>query len=374
MKMWMIGLITLFSCGTCLAQDTLKKAMIFGVTGQDGAYLAEFLLKKGYEVHGVRRRCSFVKHDHIQHLYQASQEQGRRFILHYGDLTDSFNTLQLIQAVEPDEIYNLAGQSHVMTSFEMPDYTCNVNAMGTLRILESIRLLGKTKEVKFYNASSNHIFGGIPEMPQTEHTASYPKSPYGVSKLFSYWITVNYRESFNLFACNGILFNHESPRRNLSFVSKKITSTVAKIAKGDKKILYLGNLDGMRDWGYAKDYVKSMWQALQNDKPDDYVVASGESHSVREFVELAFAEVGIEIEWQGSGLDEKGIDKKTKETLVAVDPIYMRPCELACALGDASKAKQKLGWEPNTSFQDLIKIMVHADLNETKGGSNASHK
>ncbi len=366
MKNLIVGLSALLSLCFCFADDVPKKALIFGVTGQDGAYLAEFLLEKGYEVHGVRRRASLFNTARIEHLYQDSQELNRRFVLHYGDLTDSCNVFRLIQTIAPDEIYNLAGQSHVQASFEMPEYTCDVNAMGTLRILEAIRLLGKTKNVKFYNASSNHIYGGIQEMPQTEKTPTHPMSPYGTSKLFSYWITVNYRDAYGLFACNGILFNHESPRRTQTFASRKITEGAAKIKMGKKETLYLGDLNGMRDWGYAKDYVESMWQALQHDKADDYVVATGESHSVREFVEMAFSEVGIEMEWQGTGLNEKGINKTTGKTIVAIDPIYMRPSDINCALGDASKVKKSLGWKPKTSFKDLVKIMVQADLNGQK--------
>jgi len=366
MRNWIVSLSAVFSLCFCCANESPKRALIFGVTGQDGAYLAEFLLEKGYEVHGVRRRASLFNTARIDHLYQNKQEQNRRFILHYGDLTDSCSIFQLIQSIEPDEIYNLAGQSHVQVSFEMPEYTCDVNALGTLRILEAIRLLGKSKNVKFYNASSNHIYGGIQEMPQTEKTSTYPTSPYGTSKLFSYWITVNYREGHGLFACNGILFNHESPRRTGTFVSRKITSAVAKIKHGKKETLYLGDLNGMRDWGYAKDYVESMWKALQHEKADDYIVATGESHSVREFVEMAFHEAGIELEWQGCGLNEKGINKANGKTIVAIDPLYLRPCDINCALGDASKVKQTLGWKPKTSFKDLVKIMVQADLNNKK--------
>ena len=351
-------------CALSFAEKTPPKAMIFGITGQDGAYLAELLLEKGYQVHGIYRRISNFNTKRIDHLYQNPQAKHRRLILHYGDLTDAIRTFELIQAIAPDEIYNLGGQAHVQTSFEMPAYTCEVNGMGTLRILEAIRCLSKTKPVKFYHASTNHIFGDIQELPQTENTPSSPISPYGISKQMAHNLTITYREAYGIFACNGILFNHESPLRSGTFVSKKITRAVANIKQNKQETLFLGSLDAMRDWGYAKDYVESMWLALQQEKPRDYVIASGESHSVREFVEMAFKEVGIQIEWRGTGLSEKGINKADGKVIVAIDPRYLRPTDITNAVGDASMAQKTLGWRSKTSFHDLVKIMVQADLNE----------
>jgi GDPmannose 4,6-dehydratase len=339
-----------------------KKALITGVTGQDGAYLAELLLNKGYEVHGIKRRSSSFNTDRIDHLYQDPHETGRRFILHYGDLTDSTNLIRVVQQVQPDEIYNLAAQSHVAVSFESPEYTANADAIGTLRLLEAIRILGLEKTTRFYQASTSELFGKVQETPQTETTPFYPRSPYAVAKLYSYWITVNYREAYGIYACNGILFNHESPVRGETFVTRKITRALARISLGLQDRLYLGNMDAKRDWGHAKDYVEMQWLMLQQDEPEDFVIASGEQYSVRQFVERAAAMLDMHIEWQGSGIDEKGIDTATGKEIVAVDPRYFRPTEVETLLGDPSKAKEKLGWTPKISFDELVREMVEQDL------------
>ncbi len=339
-----------------------KKALIFGVTGQDGAYLAQLLLEKGYEVHGVKRRSSSFNTSRIDPLYNDFHDARTTFFLHYGDLTDFANILTLIQQIDPDEIYNLGAQSHVRVSFDIPEYTAEVDALGTLRVLEAIRVLDHKKKIKFYQASSSEMFGKVQAIPQSEQTPFYPRSPYGISKVFAYWITVNYRESYDIFACNGILFNHESPLRGETFVTRKITRAVARIKHGLQAILYLGNLDAKRDWGYAKDYVEAMWLMLQQEKPDDYVIATGETHSVREFMELAFKEIGIEIAWKGSGIHEVGYDKATDKIFVRIDPKYFRPAEVDLLLGDATKGQLQLGWKPHVSFHELVKIMVNADL------------
>jgi GDPmannose 4,6-dehydratase len=339
-----------------------KKALITGVTGQDGAYLAELLLNKGYEVHGIKRRSSSFNTDRIDHLYQDPHETGRRFILHYGDLTDSTNLIRVVQLVQPDEIYNLAAQSHVAVSFESPEYTANADAIGTLRLLEAIRILGLEKKTRFYQASTSELFGKVQEIPQTETTPFYPRSPYAVAKLYSYWITVNYREAYGIYACNGILFNHESPVRGETFVTRKITRALARISLGLQDKLYLGNMDARRDWGHAKDYVEMQWLMLQQDEPEDFVIASGEQYSVRQFVERAAAMLDMHIEWQGRGIEEKGIDTATGKEIVAVDPRYFRPTEVETLLGDPSKAKEKLGWTPKISFDDLVSEMVKEDL------------
>jgi len=344
------------------AKTDMKKALITGVTGQDGSYLAELLLEKGYEVHGVKRRSSSFNTGRVDHLYVDPHESATNFHLHYGDLSDATNLMRLIQEVRPHEIYNLAAQSHVHVSFETPEYTANADGLGPLRILEAIRLLGLEGETRFYQASTSELYGKALESPQTETTPFYPRSPYGIAKLYGYWITVNYREAYGIHASNGILFNHESPRRGETFVTRKITRAVAAIELGFQHQLFLGNLDAQRDWGHARDYVEGMWRILQQDVPDDYVLATGEAHSVREFVELSFAEVGRTIKWQGEGTDEKGVDAKTGDVLVAVDPIYYRPAEVEFLLGDASKAKRVLGWEHTTSFKTLVKEMVAADL------------
>ena len=339
-----------------------KIALITGVTGQDGAYLAELLLDKGYEVHGIKRRSSLFNTDRIDHLYKDKHEEGVAFFLHYGDLTDSTNLIRLVQEIQPTEIYNLAAMSHVMVSFDTPEYTANADGIGTLRLLEAIRILKMEDKVKFYQASTSELYGKVVETPQSETTPFYPRSPYAVAKIYGYWIVKNYREAYNLYACNGILFNHESPLRGETFVTRKITRAVAKIKMGLQKKLYLGNLDAKRDWGHAKDYVKGMWLMLQQDKPDDYVLASGETHPVREFVTLAFQEVDIDIKWEGEGINEKGINKANGEILVEVDEAYFRPTEVDLLLGDASKAKRELGWESEYTFEELVKEMVKADL------------
>ncbi len=339
-----------------------KTAFITGVTGQDGAYLAEFLLDKGYEVHGIKRRSSSFNTGRVDHLYRDPHEAETRFFMHYGDLTDATNLIRLMQQIRPDEIYNLAAQSHVQVSFETPEYTANADALGTLRLLEAIRILGMEKETRFYQASTSELFGKARETPQRETTPFYPRSPYAAAKLYAYWITVNYREAYGLHASNGILFNHESPIRGETFVTRKITRAVAAIELGLQKTLYLGNLDARRDWGHARDYVEGMWAILQQPEPDDYVLATGEAHSVREFVEAAFAEVGRRIEWRGEGVDEKGFDAETGALLVAIDARYFRPTEVELLLGDPSKAREKLGWTHKTSFSDLVKEMVAADL------------
>lgn len=345
----------------------MKKALITGITGQDGSYLAEFLLEKGYEVHGVIRRSSSFNTGRIEHLYIdkiiKDIHLNRKIILHYGDMTDSSNLIRLIKQIEPVEIYNLAAQSHVKVSFEVPEYTADVDALGTLRLLEAIRLLGMEKEVRIYQASTSELYGKVVEIPQKETTPFYPRSPYGVAKLYGYWITKNYREAYKMFACNGILFNHESPRRGETFVTRKITLAAARIKYGLQDKLYLGNLNAKRDWGYAKDFVECMWLILQQPEPDDFVIATGETHSVREFTELAFKEVGIDITWKGRGSDEKGINEETGDVIVEVDPKYFRPTEVDLLIGDPTRAREKLGWNPTaTPFQELIKMMMTADM------------
>lgn len=339
----------------------LKKAIITGVTGQDGAYLAELLLNKGYEVHGVKRRTSLFNTDRIDHLYQDPHEQNLRFFLHHGDMTDSSSLLRIIQEVQPDEIYNLAAQSHVAVSFEEPEYTANSDALGTLRVLEAIRILGMEKKTRFYQASTSELYGKVQETPQRESTPFYPRSPYAAAKLYAYWITVNYREAYGMFACNGILFNHESPIRGETFVTRKITRALARIKLGLQDCLYLGNLDAKRDWGHAKDYVEMQWLMLQQDEPEDFVIATGVQYSVRDFVNVAAAELGMVIHWEGNGGDEKGYDPAGK-CLVAVDPRYFRPAEVETLLGDPSKAKNKLGWTPKVTFAELVAEMVREDL------------
>ena len=342
----------------------MKKAFITGITGQDGSYLAELLLEKGYEVHGTIRRASVFTTKRIDHLYQDPHEKDVRLFLHYGDLTDSSNLNRLIEKIRPDEIYNLGAQSHVKVSFEVPEYTAEVDAVGTLRILDAIR----ETEVKtrFYQASSSEMFGKAREFPQNELTPFYPRSPYGIAKLYSHWITINYREAYNLFACSGLMFNHESPRRGKRFVTRKITRAVAKIHLGLQDKLYLGNLDAKRDWGYAPEYVEAMWLMLQQNEPDDYVIATGESHTVREFAEEAFKQIDIELVWEGEGINEVGKDSKTGKVLVEVDPRYFRPTEVEYLVGDASKAKEKLSWQPKVKFGELVKIMVDADMEECR--------
>jgi GDPmannose 4,6-dehydratase len=338
-----------------------KVALITGVTGQDGAYLAEFLLNKGYEVHGIKRRTSLFNTDRIDHLYQDPHESDRRFVLHHGDMTDSSSLIRIIQQTQPDEIYNLAAQSHVAVSFEEPEYTANSDALGALRVLEAIRILGLEKKSRFYQASTSELYGLVQETPQKETTPFYPRSPYAVAKLYAYWITVNYREAYGMYACNGILFNHESPNRGETFVTRKITRALARIKLGLQECLYLGNMDAKRDWGHARDYVEMQWLMLQQDKPDDFVIATGVQYSVRDFVDAAARELGIAITWSGSGVDEKGYDAKGK-CIVSVDPRYFRPTEVESLLGDASKAKTLLGWSPKTTFEELVAEMVREDL------------
>jgi len=342
-----------------------KRALITGITGQDGAYLAEFLLDKGYEVHGIKRRASLFNTERIDHLYQEPHMQDRRFILHYGDLTDATNLIRVIQEVQPDEIYNLAAQSHVAVSFETPEYTANSDGLGTLRILEAIRILKLDEKTRFYQASTSELYGKVQETPQSETTPFYPRSPYAAAKLYAYWITVNYREAYNLFACNGILFNHESPQRGETFVTRKITRALARIKLGLQDCLYLGNLDAKRDWGHAKDYVEAQWLMLQQDQPEDYVIATGEQYSVREFVNIAAEELGLSITWQGNGVDEKGYDEQGR-CIVAIDPKYFRPTEVETLLGDPSKARHQLGWQPKISFADLVREMTAKDLQEAE--------
>jgi GDPmannose 4,6-dehydratase len=341
------------------------KALITGITGQDGSYLAEFLLEKGYEVHGIKRRSSSFNTDRIDHLYQSPYIKERNFILHYGDLTDSTNIIRLIQKIQPDEIYNLGAQSHVKVSFETAEYTANSDAVGALRILEAIKLSGMEKKTKFYQASTSEMFGATPP-PQNESTPFYPRSPYGVAKLYAHWITKNYREAYNIFAVSGILFNHESPRRGETFVTRKITRAVSRIKLGLQDKIYLGNLNAKRDWGHAKDFVRAMYLMLQQEKPRDFVIATGKQYSVREFCEKAFRELEIEIEWQGENENEKGIDKNTGKTLVEVHPEYFRPTEVDSLLGDAKKAKEVLNWEPEISFEELVKEMIEADFELAK--------
>jgi GDPmannose 4,6-dehydratase len=348
----------------------LKKALITGITGQDGAYLAEFLLKKGYEVHGIKRRSSSFNTARVDHLYHDLHESGASFYLHHGDLTDSTNLIRIIQLTEPDEIYNLGAQSHVGVSFETPEYTADTVAIGAVRLLEAIRILGREKLTRYYQASSSELFGEVQEIPQTETTPFYPRSPYGVAKLYAYWITVNYREAYGMYACNGILFNHESPLRGETFVTRKITRALSRIHLGLQECLYLGNMDARRDWGHARDYVEMQWLMLQQDEAEDFVIATGEQYSVRDFVNAAANELGITIEWRGQGEDEQGIvtvapgssSIKTGDRIVAIDPRYYRPTEVETLLGDASKAKEKLGWTPKTSFNELVSEMMSADL------------
>lgn len=349
-----------------------KIALITGITGQDGSFLAEFLLEKGYEVHGIMRRSSSFNTGRIEHLYLdewvRDMKRSRLVNLHYGDLTDSSSLIRIIQETKPSEIYNLAAQSHVKVSFEVPEYTADTDAVGTLRLLEAVRILGREKETKIYQASTSELFGEVQEIPQRETTPFYPRSPYACAKLYAYWITKNYRESYGMFAANGILFNHESERRGETFVTRKITLAAARIANGLQDKLYLGNLNALRDWGYARDYVECMWLILQQEKPDDYVIATGEQHSVREFTTLAFRHIGINLRWEGEGIGEKGIDEATGRVLVEVDPKYFRPAEVETLLGDPSKARNKLGWNPrSTSFEDLVRIMVEADLKLVTG-------
>jgi len=353
---------------------TKKRALITGVTGQDGAYLAELLLNKGYEVHGIKRRASSFNTDRIDHLYQDPHVADRRFVLHYGDLTDSTNLIRIVQQVQPDEIYNLGAQSHVAVSFESPEYTANGDALGTLRLLEAIRILGMEKTARFYQASTSELYGKVQEIPQRETTPFYPRSPYAVAKLYAYWITVNYRESYGMYACNGILFNHESPVRGETFVTRKITRALARISLGLQDCLYLGNMNALRDWGHAKDYVEMQWLMLQQDEAEDFVIATGEQHSVREFVELAAAELGIGVAWEGDGVDEigkvasapEGSPLKKGQAIVSVDPRYFRPAEVETLLGDPAKAKEKLGWVPKIGFGELVREMVQGDLSIAK--------
>ena len=349
---------------------TGKKALITGMTGQDGAYLAEFLLGKGYEVHGIKRRTSLFNTDRIDHLYQDSHEKNCRFFLHFGDQTDGTSLIRIIQAVQPDEIYNLAAQSHVAVSFEQPEYTANVDGLGTLRLLEAIRILGMEKRTRFYQASTSELYGKVQETPQKETTPFYPRSPYAVAKLYAYWITVNYREAYGLYACNGILFNHESPWRGETFVTRKITRALARIKLGMQSCLYLGNLDAKRDWGHAKDYVEVQWLMLQQDVAEDFVIATGEQYSVRQFIDCAAQRLGLTLEWKGQGANEVGIVSAARKdnqsligkTIVQVDPSYYRPTEVETLLGDSTKAKEKLGWSPKISFMELVQEMVDADL------------
>ena len=339
-----------------------KVALITGATGQDGAYLAELLLDKGYVVHGVKRRSSQFNTERVDHLYRDQHEKDVRFFLHYGDLTDATNLIRIVQETRPDEIYNLAAQSHVQVSFETPEYTANSDAVGTLRLLEAIRILGLERTCRFYQASTSELYGKVQETPQRETTPFYPRSPYAAAKLYAYWITVNYREAYGIHASNGILFNHEGPTRGETFVTRKITRAVAAIKLGRQKKLFIGNLDAKRDWGHARDYVEGMWRILQQDEPDDYVLATGETHSVREFIERAFAFAGREIRWEGEGVDERGLDAATGEALVEVDPRYFRPTEVDLLLGDPTKAREKLGWEHTTSFTSLVEEMMQSDL------------
>ncbi len=353
-----------------------RRALITGITGQDGAYLTEFLLEKGYIVHGIKRRSSLFNTDRIDHLYRDPHDEDVRFFLHYGDMTDSTNLIRIIQDVQPDEIYNLAAQSHVKVSFETPEYTANADALGTLRLLEAIRILGLEEKTRFYQASTSELYGKVREIPQTEETPFYPQSPYGAAKLYSYWITVNYREAYNIFACNGVLFNHESPIRGETFVTRKITRAAARISLGLQKKLYLGNLNAKRDWGHARDYVEGMWLILQQDEPEDYVLATGETHSVRDFAGLAFSEAGIGIEWVGEGIDEKGVVSSLSpgvraglevgDVIVEIDPRYFRPTEVDILVGDPTKAREKLGWQSRYTLKDLVREMVVSDLEEAE--------
>lgn len=343
-----------------------KVALITGITGQDGSYLAEFLLEKGYEVHGMKRRASSFNTSRIDHLYQDVHNKNPKFKLHYGDLTDSTNLIRLIQEIKPDEIYNLAAQSHVKVSFDCPEYTANADGLGTLRLLEAIRILGLEKKTKLYQASTSELFGLVQETPQKETTPFYPRSPYACAKLYGYWITVNYREAYNIFACNGILFNHESPRRGETFVTRKITRAAVRIKLGIEEKLYLGNLDSKRDWGHAKDYIEGMWLVLQQNKPEDFILATGVTTTIRDFCNMTFKELGIDIEWRGKGVNEKGINKANGKTIIEVDSRYFRPTEVDLLLGNAAKARKKLGWEPKYDLPALVKEMVKEDLKEAK--------
>lgn len=343
----------------------MKKALITGITGQDGSYLTELLLEKGYEIHGIVRRSSTFNTSRIDHLFKDIHDKDARLFLHFGDLSDASNISRLLEKIKPDEVYHLGAQSHVRVSFDIPEYTADVTGLGTVRILDAIRESGI--KTRFYQASSSEMFGLVQQVPQTEETPFYPRSPYGAAKVYAYWITKNYRESYNLFACNGILFNHESPRRGETFVTRKITRGLARIKLGIDGTLYLGNLDAKRDWGYAKDYVEGMWLMLQQDKPDDYVLATGETHTVREFVEIAAARLGMDLKWSGEGIKEVGTDKNTGRIVIRIDPQYFRPSEVDLLIGDASKAKKELGWEPTVTFKKLVEIMVDADLQEENG-------
>jgi GDPmannose 4,6-dehydratase len=340
----------------------MKRALITGITGQDGSYLAQLLLEKGYEVHGIKRRASSFNTDRIDHLYQGPQQEKRNFVLHYGDLADSSNLTRIVQEVQPDEIYNLGAMSHVAVSFEEPEYVGDVDGLGTLRLLEAIRLLGLTKKTRFYQASTSELYGKVREIPQSETTPFYPRSPYAVAKMYAFWIVVNYREAYGIHASNGILFNHESPLRGETFVTRKITRAIARIREGLEDCLWLGNLDAKRDWGHARDYVRMQWMMLQQDQPDDYVIATGVQYSVRQFVEAACREAGIGLRWEGGGVDERGIDTASGRTIVRVDPRYFRPTEVETLLGNPAKAKAKLGWVPEVTFDQLVKEMVQADL------------
>ena len=348
-----------------------KVALITGITGQDGAYLAKLLLRKGYVVHGIKRRASLINTERVDPLYEDPHVDGRKFILHYGDLTDATNLIRIIQETQPDELYNLAAQSHVAVSFETPEYTANADALGTLRLLEALRILGLGKKVRFYQASTSELFGLVQETPQTERTPFYPRSPYGVAKLYAHWIAVNYREAYGFFACSGILFNHESPIRGETFVTRKVARAAVRIARGLEMDLYLGNLDAKRDWGHARDYVEAMWLMLQQPAPDDYVIATGETHSVRELCDRAFGRAGVTLEWRGKGADEVGVDGRSGKAVVRVDPRYFRPTEVDCLVGDASKAREKLGWQPRVRFAELVDSMVDAERVALESGKRA---
>jgi GDPmannose 4,6-dehydratase len=352
----------------------MKKALITGITGQDGSYLAELLLEKGYEVHGLKRRSSLFNTDRIDHLYQEPHAPDRRFILHHGDLTDATSLIRILQQVQPDELYNLAAQSHVAVSFEEPEYTANSDALGALRLLEAIRILGLEQKTRFYQASTSELYGLVQEVPQRETTPFYPRSPYAVAKLYAYWITVNYREAYGIYACNGILFNHEGPRRGETFVTRKITRALARIKLGMQERLYLGNLEARRDWGHARDYVEMQWLMLQQERPEDFVIATGEQHSVREFVTLAAESVGIRLRWEGEGVEEKGYDTATGACLVEVDPRYFRPTEVETLLGDPTKARERLGWVPRIGFRALVEEMMRADLKEAERDALCEHE
>jgi len=347
----------------------MKRALVTGITGQDGSYLAEFLIKKGYEVHGIKRRASSFNTARVDHLYRDPHEADVQFFMHYGDLTDSTNLIRIIQETQPEEIYNLAAQSHVKVSFETPEYTANVDALGTLRLLEAIRILKLENKTRFYQASTSELYGKVQEIPQKETTPFYPRSPYAVAKLYAYWITINYREAYGIYACNGILFNHESPIRGETFVTRKITRALARLKTGLSGILHIGNLDAQRDWGHARDYVEMQWLMLQQDKPEDYVIATGEHYSVREFIEMAARQLGLSIRWEGEGVDEKGINEETGQIMVAVDSRYFRPTEVQELLGDAGKARKKLGWKPRITFEQLVAEMVEADMKEAQKDS-----